>query len=124
MNELLFRNNSINPRYSILSKALKRSEYSFPFEKAYYIGGFEYKEESYLATLKTLKKDLSSELARLKYNAQVDNVEIYLIESGISTKYLIFVYDPVELYQFEKILDIHQIEGNELLLNNPEQIFP
>lgn len=120
----LFKKRNISPRYTILTKALEKSKYKLSIKRAFYLGGFEYKEENYRATLNVLKKDLNSELANLKYNAKADNVELYMAESEDGNKYMIFLYDPVELYHNERILEIQQVNAIATPLSNQEQIYP
>ena len=67
---------------------------------------------------------LKTFLEGVSYNAQEDNIELYLIEDELNQVKVIVVWDPVELYSQEKVLKI--IPGSYSLVDEvaAEQIYP
>lgn len=113
-----------SPYYKKLKRVLDSQKLISKYNKIYYLGGFEYSDsihtqfKEYLDTGK-----LKEFLENAKYNAQGDNIEIYLIENN-ETNFLLALLDPLELFGGEQILDIIKSPRIKLEEVKHELVYP
>ena len=116
---------SENVYYKKLKRILKHQDIINQYTHIYFLGAFEYNDENYDKYKELETAALIKFLSATKYNAQRDNVEIFLIKNTHSqSTYLLTLLDPVELYSPEQILDITISPDLDLVDLNYEQIFP
>lgn len=95
-----------NPYYKKLRKSLASQKALSQYKRIYFLGGFEYSDDIYSRFKEHLNAgELKSFFQITRYNAQGDNVELYLIENDEST-YLLTLLDSFELLNGEQVLDV------------------
>jgi len=113
-----------SPYYKKLKPILKRERALAGHTRIYFLGGFEHSGGNYerfraLRGGGAVKKFLSE----VKYNAQADNVELYLIERG-NASCLLALLDSVELYSPEQVLQITESPGIDPKDFEHELVYP
>lgn len=97
-----------NPYYTKIKKVVLSLD-DMRAIKIFYVGGFvydkvRYRDFKYLTDLESINKFLSLH----KYNAQMDNVEIYLIQDSNNQFHILNILDSVELLNGVRALDVYQ----------------
>jgi hypothetical protein len=101
-----------NPFFTKLKGLIPLSIKLKDIKSIFYVGGIAYSESDY-EKVKTaiLENELDSFLKRVVYDVHHDNIELYLVEDKADNQVILLLFDPVELYQKEQILEIIPING-------------
>lgn len=114
----------LSPFYSKLSKAIDRSDLQIDVEQAFYLGGFKYDEEIYQSLIEALNgRNFDKTFLKLNYDAQSDNIELYFVKDTEGNGHLVVMFDPVELYQPEEVLNVFSFDEKALNIDEKKLIF-
>lgn len=115
-----------SPLYVKLKSALHRESNRVEINEAFYLGGEKYSKKSFNELLEFFENRKSlEELHPLEYKNDSDNLELYIVRDDKKKWFVIFLYDPYEVYQAEQVLKILSIKENQLKgVEGTLQVFP
>ena len=102
-----------DPFFIKLLSVLKSQSEIQSYDRIFFLGGFEFSDSAYKKCRELIiENKLTEAVTVTNYNAQSDNVEMYYFEDKKHSRhYLLLLYDPVELFDSEHILDILEYSG-------------
>lgn len=104
-------------RFKLIEKCLIRNINLDTVHRIYYLGGLVYSKENLSEVLKSIKdKTLLDFFEKNRFNALVDNIELYYIENkdGKSNK-ISLILSPYEFLENEKLLEIVDVDKIDFL---------
>lgn len=106
-------NKHLNPIYRKIEKLLTLHGLNINIAYVYYLGGSYYNPDVYNKALLAIEQNqLKTFLQNYLYDVHADNIEFYQITYNSDTSKLLVIYDPIELYWNDELLNVFPVNDN------------